>query len=312
MILSIKKRSSILQFLALSLLLGFELSYYLLIIQTGIAQHYHSDLIKLSPLFLGGITGTILSAHTWGKITNPIHKIIFALSLQLGLSLLYPDFSPYSLCLLGISVGMMAPLSIYLFKAHQRKELFLALALAYSVGTYGFNSLVDSREWMALSFTLLALISAFVLRDYKVKQDKHIRSTSFAAYLPLMLWVLVDSNLFETLCRHESINIWAHHTYLIIAFHILGLISAFLLKTSTLKHHLIIFLLFILSYVLSYIEHSVFLAIIYPFAISYYNVIVFLTLSKEMNLYKLAYMMVFIGWVASGLGLALALSRVLH
>jgi len=54
------------------------------------------------------------------------------------------------------------------------------------------------------------------------------------------------------------------------------------------------------------------LAIVYPVTISYYNVIVFTALSKEMNLSKLAFMMVFIGWIASGLGLALALSKVLH
>ena len=45
--------------IALSLLLGFELSYYLLILQTGIVAHYDSDLITLFPMFAGGIIGTI-------------------------------------------------------------------------------------------------------------------------------------------------------------------------------------------------------------------------------------------------------------
>ncbi|PHR53997.1 MAG: hypothetical protein COA44_14630 [Arcobacter sp.] len=300
------------QFTALALLLGFELSYYLLIIQTGIAQHYHSDLFKLFPLFLGGVLGTISSGYDWGKITNPVHKIIIALSLQLAFSFLYPVYSSFTLGLLGLSVGMMAPLSIYLFKANQRKELFLALAIAYSVGSYGFTSFADSREWMALVFTGISLISALFLLPYKVEQDAKLRSFSFKMYLPLILWVFLDSNLFETLSRHESINIWSHFTYLIIAFHILGLITAFSLDLNERKQHLFISVLFVISYSLSYLESPLALAMVYPFAISYYNVIVFTALSKEISLQKLSIMMVFIGWIASGLGLALALSHLLH
>ena len=300
------------QFSALALLLGFELSYYLLIIQTGIAQHYHSDLVKLMPLFLGGVLGTISSGYPWGKINNPIHKIIIALSLQLILSFLYPLYSPLTLGLLGVSVGMMAPLSIYLFKADQAKELFVALAVAYSVGTYGFTSFADSREWMALVFTSISLLSALLLLQYKVTQDKKVKSFTLLMYLPLMFWIFLDSNLFETLSRHEGIDIWSKYTYLIIAFHILGLIAAFALKVNEFKHHLLIALLFILSYALSYLEIPFYLAMVYPFAISYYNVIVFTALSKEMSIQKLSIMMVFIGWIASGLGLALALSHLIH
>ena len=138
------------------------------------------------------------------------------------------------------------------------------------------------------------------------------RSRSFIAYLPLILWILLDSTLFETLSRHEGLMIWSEKTYTITLFHLLGLLGAYMIKVDELKQHLIIALLFIGSYSLSYLEWPTALAMLYPFTISYYGVIVFVTLSKENSLQKLSCLMVFIGWIASGLGLAIALSKILH
>lgn len=298
--------------LALVVLLGFELSFYLLIIQTGIAEHYHSDLVVLSPLFIGGVTGTLLSGYSWGKIDNPVHKIIIALSLQLALSFLYPEYNALSLLFFGISVGVMAPLSIYLFKEHQHYQLLAALAIAYTIGTYAFTSLADHREWMAVLFSLLALISAFLLHDYTVGQDDPKKASPLTSYLPLMLWILLDSNLFETLSRHKGLDIWSEMTYTIIIFHLLGLLGASLIRLSEKKQHILIALLFTASFSLSYLEWKLALAMVYPFTISYYNVIVFLTLSRETSLLSLSRLMVFIAWIASGLGLALAVSKILH
>ncbi len=300
------------QSLALVCLLGFELSYYLLIVQTGIAQHYHSDLFKLFPIFIGGVAGTVLSGQAWATITNPVHKIMIALSLQLILSFIYPDYNAFTLGLLGVSVGLMAPLGIYLFKEKQQKELLFAFAIAYTIGTYSFTTFADSREWMAVVFSLVALVSAVVLKDYKVEEDAKVVSHTFISYLPLMLWILLDSNLFETLSRHLGLNIWSTQTSLIICFHLIGLIAAYFTHVSTLVKHLFIAFLFTASYALSYFELPILLAMVYPFTISYYNLIVFTALSKEMSLAKLASMMVFIGWIASGIGLALALSKLLH
>lgn len=297
---------------ALVVLLGFELSFYLLIIQTGIAEHYHSDIVTLLPLFIGGVAGTILSGYRWGKINNPVHKIIIALSLQLALSFLYPEYNAFTLLLFGLSVGLMAPLSIYLFKEHQRYELLFALAIAYTIGTYAFTSFADHREWMAVVFSVLSLISALLLHDYTVEQDDPKKASPLVAYLPLMLWILLDSNLFETLSRHPGLDIWSEKTYTIIAFHLLGLLGASLVKVGGKRQHIFIALLFIASYALSYLESQLALAMVYPFTISYYNVIVFMTLSRETSLLSLSRLMVFIGWIASGLGLALALSKILH
>ena len=298
--------------IALSLLLGFELSYYLLIVQTGIVTHYNSDLITLFPMFAGGVLGTIFAGKPWIKYDKPIHKIIFALSLQLLLSFSYPNYNFLTLGLLGISVGMMAPLGIYLFKAKQQKELLFALALAYTIGTYSFTSVADSRELMAITLTSIALISAYFLKNYKVDTNSKNVSHTMFSYLPLVLWILLDSNLFETISRHANLDIWSNYTYTIILFHIFGLIVAKKIDLDIKQEHKIIGLLFFFSYMISYMELPLLLAIIYPFTISYYNVIVFTTLSKELSLQRLSFIMIFVGWIASGLGLALALSHLLH
>jgi len=311
---SITKNKAIIESIALVMLLGFELSYYLLIVQTGLAQHFHSNLISLFPLFMGGVAGTILSGQAWGKLVNPVHKVILALSMQLVLSFLYPDYNAFTLGILGLSVGIMAPLSIYLFKQNQKIELFIALAVAYSVGTYSFTTYAETRGTMAVGFTLISLVSALFLKDYKVQtqENKESSSKSFLMYLPLMFWIFLDSNLFETLSRDTGLDIWSHQTYTIIIFHLLGLVGAYFIKLSEVKQHFIIAGLFVASYALAYLESTIALAMVYPFAISYYNVVVFTALTKEMSLNRLSCVTVFIAWIASGIGLALALSGILH
>lgn len=297
--------------LALTLLLGFELSFYLLIVQTGIAEHFNSDILVLSPLFIGGVSGTILAGFNWGKLNNPIHKIILALSIQLFMSFLYPSYSPLGLFILGLAIGMMAPLGIYLFKQHQQRSLFFALAIAYTVGTYNFTSVASDRIYMAVFFSAIVFLSALILKDFKVQKIERT-DYNIITFIPFVLWIFLDSNLFETLSRHEGINIWDNYTYTIIFFHLLGLISAYFVKAKQKQQHFFIFVLFVLSYTLSYLELPFALAIIYPFVISYYNVIVFTSLTKLTSLKELSFVMVFVGWAASGTGLALALSKLLH
>lgn len=298
--------------IALAFLLGFELSYYLLILQTGIVEHYNSDLLTLLPMFVGGVIGTILAGLSWGKIQEPIHKVYIALSLQLFLSFLYPNYNVFTLGLLGIAVGLMAPLGIYLFKGKYQPKFLLALAIAYTLGTFFFNYDAESRMWMATSFTVIALVSALILKDYSLKDSEDNLVNSYVSYIPLMLWIFLDSNLFETISRHEGINIWSSHTSTIIIFHLLGLIAAYYIKLQDKQQHIFIGLLFIVSYGFSYLEMPLLLALMYPFTISYYNVIVFKALSFETSLSRLSFMMIFVGWIASGLGLGIALSEQLH
>jgi len=298
--------------IALSLLLGFELSYYLLIVQTGIVTHYDSDLIILFPMFAGGVLGTVLGGRSWGNIENPVDKIIIALTLQLLLSFNYPHYNVSTLFLLGIAVGLMAPLGIYLFKAHQQKELFFALEIAYTIGTYLFTSDVEIRMWMAVAFSAIALLSAVILKNYKVERDAKVVSHSFISYFPLMLWILLDSNLFESLSRNAGMNIWSHYTFMIIIFHVIGLLSAYFINMTKSREYIYISVAFLGSYIFYFLEWPFLLAILYPFTNSYYKVVVFTTLSQEVSLSKLAYMMILVGWIASGLGLAIALSKILH
>lgn len=298
--------------IALAFLLGFELSYYLLILQTGIVEHFHSDLITMFPMFAGGILGTVLAGKHWTKTNNPMHKVYIALGLQLVLSFLYPNYNLFTLALLGLAVGLMAPMGIYLFKGQYQPKFLLALAIAYTTGTYLFTSEADNRMWMAVVFTSLALIAALVLKNYKLQSDTKELTNSYVSYLPLMLWIFLDSNLFETISRHLGINIWSSYTIVIIIFHLIGLIAAYYMKLEDKRQHVFIALLFVASYTFSYLELPLALAIVYPFTISYYNVIVFAALSKEHSLRKLSFMMIFVGWIASGLGLGLALSKILH
>jgi hypothetical protein len=297
--------------IALTLLLGFELSFYLLIVQTGITEHFNSDLVSLFPLFVGGILGTLLGGINWHKLNNPMHKIIIALSFQLVLSFFYPFYNPITLFLLGLAIGMMAPLSIYLFKQHQQKELFFALALAYTMGTYNFTSVAEDRVFLAVIFSSIVLFMALFLRGFKVQktQEFHYKITT---YIPFLIWILLDSTLFETLARDSNINIWDSYTYTIIVFHLLGLIFGYFISTKEKRHHFIIFTLFFLSYIFAYLKLPLALALVYPFVISYYNVIIFTSLTKLTSLKQLSYVMVFVGWIASGGGLAIALSKLLH
>ncbi len=296
----------------LVLLLGFELSYYLLIVQTGLATHYHSDLHLLLPLFLGGVAGTIIGGQPWGSVTEPIHKVIAALVLQLVLSFFYPDYFPLTLGLLGLAVGLMAPLSIYLFKRTQQTELLFALAVAYGVGTYGFTSYAENREAFAVIATSISLLSALFLWDYRLPKHQQMRSYNFFLFIPLMLWILLDSNLFETLSRNPGMDIWSHYTYTIMLSHFAGLILAYFSPASQAFKQTVILAMFIASYGLYYLHKPWPLAMMYPITISYYNFIVFSVLSKENSLQTLSLMMVFIGWIASGFGLAIALSKVLY
>lgn len=293
--------------LFLSILLGFELSYYLLIVQTGLVEHYNSDLIALFPMFVGGVLGSILAGFTWGRVSTVVDKIIIALSLQLILSFLYPSFNTFTLLLLGLAVGLMAPLSIYLFKSKQVKELLFALAIAYTVGTYFFTCSVEDRWMLSIVFSSLSLLSAMMLRSYSIDVQSKASSSSFIIYLPLVLWILLDSNLFESLLRDKSLNIWSSYTLSIIVFHLLGLVASYYVNISKIKEHIFIASLFVFSYIAYYFQNSSILATLYPFTISYYNVVIFRTLTKENSIKRLSIIMIFVGWIASGLGLSLAI-----
>ena len=52
------------------------------------------------------------------------------------------------------------------------------------------------------------------------------------------------------------------------------------------------------------------LSIVYPFVISYYNVVILQTIAKK-DFKTITFYMIFIGWMASGAGLFVALSNLI-
>jgi len=86
---------------------------------------------------------------------------------------------------------------------------------------------------IALGFCLSVTAQA---ETNKVDVKSKVIAHTFLSYAPLMLWILLDSNLFETLSRHTGLNIWSHYTNIIILFHIIGLLAAYFLNIKKIKN----------------------------------------------------------------------------
>ena len=286
---------------ALILFIASELCYYLLIAQTGVVEYFSSDIIAIAPLPIGGMIGSFLTYYL--KISNK-NKIAIFLSLQLLMSFFYPNFSIYTLFILGISVGALAPLLINELKKATAIDLGLALSISYALGTLLFNYEVSLRGSLAIILTIIPLICLFFLATKKLP----ISLKSEYSLFVMVLWIFLDSALFETLSRDINISIWRDgYTLEIVLFHIIGVFTA--LKYQLCKNHkeLIIIVLFALSYLLYFLQEAFILSLVYPFVISYYNVAILQTILKK-DLKVIAVYMIFIGWIASGAGLFVALN----
>lgn len=292
--------------IALTLFIAFELCYYLLIAQTGVVEYFSSNIFLIAPLPIGGVIGSILSYYLKATTQN---KITLFLLLQLFLTFFYPNFSTPLLFLLGLSVGALAPLLINELKKATTIELGFALCISYSIGTLLFNYDVAKREYIAIIFTLISLISSTQLP--KLKEIKtNFEFESYSLFI-MVLWIFLDSALFETLSRDINIPIWrGGFTFEIVLFHILGVVAALKFKIQKLEKELLIVILFALSYLFYFLREPTLLSIFYPFVISFYNVTILQSLLKK-GLKKLAFYMVFIGWIASGAGLFVALENLI-
>lgn len=289
---------------ALTLFIAFELCYYLLIAQTGIVEYFGSDILLIAPLPIGGVIGSLLVYFL--KVDNSL-KIKMFLSLQLLLTFFYPQFNKFELFLLGISVGALAPLVINELKKATTLELGFALAISYGVGTSLFNFDVENRGNIAILFTIIALTSSFFTTN--LKENKSFNNFESHSLFIMVLWIFLDSTLFETLSRDLSVSIWrGGYSFEIIAFHILGVIAALKFRIQKLENELFITILFALSYLFYFLQEGLILSIIYPFVISYYNVFILKSIIK-LDIKKLAIFMIFIGWAASGAGLFMALEN---
>lgn len=290
------------QRVALTFFIAFELCYYLLIAQTGIVEYFSSNITLIAPLPIGGVIGSLLSFYI--KTSNH-HKIKLFLSLQLLMTLFYPNLSVLFLFLLGISVGALAPLLINELKRANVFVLGMALAISYTAGTFLFTYPVEQRGNIAIALTLITLLCSLFLPDKKVVQ---LKSEPFSLFA-MVLWIFLDSTLFETLSRDLSVSIWRDgYSVEIALFHILGVVAALTLTFHKNQKELIIISLFALSYLLYFMQEPLLLSFVYPFVISYYNVVILQSLIQK-ELKTLAVYMVFIGWFASGAGLFVALEN---
>jgi beta-carotene 15,15'-dioxygenase len=289
---------------ALILFVAFELCYYLLIIQTGVVEYFSSDLAVIFVLPLGGVIGSLLSFYV--KTSNE-NKIAVFLSLQLIVSFFYPNVSQVSLFVLGVSSGAIAPLMINELKKAQTIDIGAALGVSYAVGTLLFNYDVSQRGGLAVAFTLIVLISSRFLPKMAV-EDANGDSHSLAL---MMVWIFLDSALFETLSRDAYIPIWRlGFSYEIVLFHLLGVAMALAVDLSKRRKETLILILFALSYAAYFFKEAALLSAIYPIAISYYNVAILRTLMKK-DLKTIGIYMVFTAWLASGAGLFVALNALI-
>ncbi len=294
------------QKLALIFFIAFELCYYLLIAQTGIVEHFSSNVFIIAPLPIGGVIGSILSYYIKTSTKN---KILAFLTIQLGVSMFYPNLNSLLLFILGISVGALAPLLINELKKASNIQLGFALAISYALGTFMFTYEASKRANIAIVFTLISLVCSLFL-DTKEHKDLTKNSSNFSLFI-MVLWIFLDSTLFETLSRDLSTSIWRDgFTLEIITFHLIGVASAFYLKMEKNQKELLILTLFALSYLFYFLQEGLILSIVYPFVISFYNVVILQTIVKK-DLKTLAIYMIFIGWVSSGAGLFVALENLI-
>ncbi len=292
------------QRLFLILFASAELSYYLLIAQTGIIEHFNSNISQIILLPIGGILGSLLCFLL--NFSNK-SKIFFFLSLQVIISFFYPNFSYVLLLILGISIGALAPLLIKELKKLSFVELGIALAISYTLATLLFTYDVENRKELALFLSFIALFSSFNLPKKIIQQKNYNNHSLFI----MSFWVFLDASLFETLSRHTLISIWRDgYTFEIVLFHLLGIAFALKYQFEKKKKEIFILSLFVLSYISYFLQESFILSIVYPFVISYYNITIIQDLLQK-DLKTISLYMIFIGWLASGLGLGIAINQLL-
>lgn len=291
------------QRLILIFFIASELCYYLLIAQTGIVEYFSSNIFLIAPLPVGGVIGSLLVSYI--KIKNKISLFLVA---QLILSFLYPNYNFLTLFLLGFVVGSMAPLIINEVKKTTFLELGLALSLSYVTGTILFNYEVSQREIIAVTLTTITLFCSLFL-NY-IKEEKELNTTSHSL-LMTVLWVFLDSALFESLSRDVTVSIWRDgFTFEIALFHVIGLFCALYFKIEKNQKELLILTLFALSYLFYFLREGSILSMVYPFVISYYNVVILQSIRK-LDFKTISFYMIFIGWMASGAGLFIALANLI-
>lgn len=288
----------------LVIVLSSQLLYYLLIAQTGVVGVFDSHIHDLFTLPIGGVLGSLLSAY-WRHYGIKM-ELCFLFGIQVMLSWFYPNYSLGILLVMGFVVGYTTPLLLYLFGAQSRLQLAMGLAIAYAVGTALYTYPFALRGDIAI---ILPLISVVALRFTHLTrvEPSAVSKLEGRTVAMMMLWIFADSALFETLSRSGNMDIWSHYTLLIITSHSAGVYLAYRYGKSLVRQGWTVWVLFILSYALYYVDQPLGLAIVYPVVISYYNVLLFRTLVEMRDVRLIALAMVGIGWIAASAANAVAL-----
>ena len=223
------------------------------------------------------------------------------------MSFLYPNFNMLTLFILGFAVGSLAPLIVNEIKKATLLELGLALSVSYVTGTLLFNYEIEGRGIIAITLTTITLLaSRFLPTNEPIK-----KSNQEFPLLMMVLWVFLDSALFESLSRDITISIWRDgFTFQIALFHIIGVFCALFIKIEKNQKSLFILTLFAASYLFYFLREGYILSMLYPFVISYYNVVILQTIAKK-DFRTITFYMIGIGWIASGAGLFVAIANLI-
>lgn len=288
----------------LVIVLSSQLLYYLLIAQTGVVGAFDSDIKELFTLPIGGVIGSLLSAY-WRHHGIKM-ELCFLFGVQVMLSWFYPNYSLGVLLVLGFVVGYTTPLLLYLFGTQSKLQLAFGLAISYAVGTALYTYPFALRGNIAILFPLISVVALrFSHLPSEIRPSEKRLDGRIVAMM--MLWIFTDSALFETLSRSGGMDIWSHHTVLIIVSHLAGVYLAYRYGENLKRQGWVIWTLFVVSYALYYIHYPLGLAVVYPIVISYYNVLLFRTLIAMHNIRHIAIAMVGVGWVAASAANAVAL-----
>jgi len=250
---------------------------------------------------MGGIIGIITSvfAHQERQWLVPI-----LLLMQPLLSLHYATANGVELFFLGLISGLTAPMLIA--RIDKFWIAIVALAVSYTYGTYYFDIPAIDRGQIPLFLSSIALIASLFAQMQNLKKSRlHPTIYSIGS---IFLWLLLDASLFETLSRDSKMHLWGEKIFIwnIVIFHIVGLVIAY--KAISWRHnHSAILVLFVLTYALYSLGWQWALSMVYPFVISYYNVIILRELTHLP--YALLAIMALSLWGASGLGLFVALEE---
>jgi beta-carotene 15,15'-dioxygenase len=288
----------------LVLVLSSQLLYYLLVTQTGVVGAFDSHIHDLYTLPIGGVIGTLFSAF-W-RHNDYKMELTFLFGVQIMISWFYPNYSLGMLLALGFVVGYTTPILLTIFSSQGKIHLAWGLAISYAVGTALYSYPFVERGGIAL---ILPMISLIALRLFNMNRLISIEYKKFPwrSMMVMMLWIFADSALFETLSRSVIMDIWSEYTLLIIFFHLLGVYTAYHFGDELLRQIPMVLGLFIVSYLLYWLEMALVLAMVYPFVISYYNVLLFHKLMQIRNIRVTALSMIGIGWVATSSANAIAL-----